>query len=169
MTLPALYQLRTEYVELMTKLADMDLDAQTLADTIESTGVVESFNEKAVSVVMIARQFDAHCDAIDSEIERLKALKTSRQNTADKLRDYLLNNMMAASIESIDHPLMSIKIRNNPESVDVFDEKQVPTEFMTWPSMPAPKPNKTLIKTSMKLGVEVPGCKIVRTHSLTIK
>ena len=33
MTLPALYTLRQEYIELMTKLADMDLDAQTVADT----------------------------------------------------------------------------------------------------------------------------------------
>jgi restriction endonuclease S subunit len=169
MSLPALYQLRTEYVELMTKLADMDLDAQTLSDTIESTGVVESFNEKAANVVMVARQFDAHCDAIDSEIERLKALKTSRQNTADKLRDYLLNNMMAAQIESIDHPLMSIKIRNNPESVEVFEEKLIPSDYMTWPKMPDPKPNKTLIKTALKSGQDIPGCKIVRTHSLTIK
>jgi hypothetical protein len=169
MTLPALYQLKNEYVELMTKLADMDFDPTTLADTIESTGVVESFNEKAVSVVMIARQFDAHCDAIDSEIERLKALKTSRQNTADKLRDYLLNNMMAAQIESIDHPLMSIKIRNNPESVEVFDEKLIPQEYMTWPAIPDPKPNKPLIKTAHKSGTDVPGSRLIRTHSLIIK
>jgi hypothetical protein len=169
MTLPALYHLKNEYVELMTKLADMDLDPITLADTIESTGVVESFNEKSVSVVMMARQFDAHCDAIDSEIERLKALKTSRKNTADKLRDYLLNNMMACQIESIDHPLMSIKVRNNPESVEVFDEKQIPSDYMAWPSMPPPKPNKTLIKTALKSGQDVPGCKIIRTHSLIIK
>lgn len=169
MTLPALYTLRQEYVELMTKLADMDLDAQTLKDTIESTGIVESFQDKAVNVVMVASQFDSHCDAIDAEINRLKALKTKRQNTADKLREYLLNNMMAAQIESIEHPLRSIKIRNNPESVEVFDEKQIPSEFMTWPAMPEPKPNKTLIKTTLKSGQDVPGCKIVRTHSLTIK
>jgi hypothetical protein len=169
MTLPALYQLRAEYVELMTKLADMDLDAQTLADTIESTGVVESFNEKAANVVMVARQFDAHCAAIDSEIERLKALKTSRQNTADKLRDYLLNNMLAAQIESIDHPLMSIKIRNNPESVEVFEEKLIPSDYMTWPEAPPKKPNKSLIKTALKSGVLIEGVRLVRSKSLSIK
>jgi len=169
MTLPALYQLRTEYVELMTKLADMDLDAQTIADTIESTGVVESFNDKAANVVMVARQFDAHCDAIDSEIKRLQALKSSRKNTADKLRDYLLNNMMAAQIESIEHPLMTIKIRNNPEAVEVTEESLIPQEYMDWPAMPPPKPNKSLIKTTLKSGVEIPGCRLSRSKSLTIK
>jgi len=169
MSLPALYQLRSEYVELMTKLADMDLDPQTLADTIESTGVVESFNEKSVSVIMIARQFDAHCDAIDAELERLKTLKAKRKNAADNLRDYLLNNMMAAQMDSIEHPLMSIKIRNNPESVEVFDEKQIPSDYMAWPAMPPAKPDKTKIKTAMKTGVDVGGCRLVRTHSLVIK
>lgn len=169
MTLPALYTLRQEYVELMTKLADMDLDAQTLADTIESTGIVESFNDKSVSVVMIARQFDAHCDAIDAEIKRLQAMKKQRENTAEKLRDYLLNNMLAAQIESIDHPLMSIKIRNNPESVEVFEEKLIPSDYMAWPAMPPAKPDKTKIKTALKTGVDVPGCKLVRSHSLSIK
>lgn len=169
MTLPALYTLRQEYVELMTKLADMDFDAQTLADTIESTGVVESFNEKAVSVVMVARQFDNHCDAIDNEIKRLQDLKKQRKNTADKLRDYLLNNMLAAQIESIDHPLMSIKIRNNPESVEVFEEGLVPSDYMAWPPLPPAKPDKTKIKTAIKTGIEIPGCKLVRSHSLAIK
>lgn len=169
MTLPALYTLRQEYIELMTKLADMDLDATTLADTIESTGVVESFNEKAANVVMVARQFDSHCDAIDNEIKRLQDLKKQRKNAADKLREYLLNNMMAAQIESIDHPLMSIKIRSNPESVEVFEEGLIPSDYMAWPAMPPAKPDKTKIKTALKTGVDVPGCKLVRSHSLTIK
>jgi restriction endonuclease S subunit len=118
---------------------------------------------------MIARQFDAHCDAIDSEIERLKALKTSRQNTADKLRDYLLNNMAYAQIDSIDHPLMSIKIRNNPESVEIFEESLIPPEYMTWPEPPPKKPNKSLIKTALKSGATIDGVRLVRSKSLSIK
>jgi hypothetical protein len=169
MSLPALYTLRSEYIELMTKLADMDLDAQTIADTIESTGVVESFNEKATNVVFVARQFDAHCDAIDVEIKRLQSLKKSRANAADKLREYLLGNMLATQIDSIESPLVTIKVRQNPESVEVFDEKMIPTEYMDWPAMPPAKPNKTAIKQAIKEGKEVAGCKLIRTHSLTVK
>lgn len=169
MSLPALYTLRAEYIELIGKLAEMDLDATTIADTIESTGVVESFNEKAQNVVFMARQFDAHCDAIDNEIKRLQDLKKHRKNTAEKLRDYLLSNMQATQIDSIESPLVTIKIRNNPESVDVFDEKQIPSEFMDWPAMPPPKPNKTAIKRAIQEGKEVAGCKLVRSQSLTIK
>ena len=169
MSLPSLYVLRSEYVELIGKLAEMDLDATTIADTIESTGVVESFNEKATNVVFMARQFDSHCDVIDAEIKRLQALKKQRANAADKLREYLLANMQATQIDSIESPLVSIKIRNNPESVDVFDEKQIPSEFMDWPAMPPAKPNKTAIKKAIQEGKEVAGCKLVRSQSLTIK
>jgi hypothetical protein len=169
MTLPALWQLKSEYVELMTKLAGMDLDPQTLKDTIESTGIVESLHEKAANIVMVARQFDDYCNAIDSEIERLKALKKQRENTSKGLRSYLINNMQAAQIESIDHPLMSIKIRKNPESVDVFEEALIPKDCMDWPAIPDPKPNKSLIKTKLQSGEDVPGCKLVRSFSLTVK
>lgn len=169
MSLPALYTLRSEYIELIAKLADMDLDAQTIADTIESTGVVESFNEKAANVVFMARQFDAHCDAIDNEIKRLQALKKSRANTAEKLREYLLGNMLATQIDSIESPLVTIKIRQNPESVEVFDEKMIPSDFMDWPAMPPPKPNKTAIKKAIQSGQEVAGCKLTRSNSLIIK
>lgn len=165
----SLYSIKQEYVELVSKLSSMDLDEQTILDTLESTGILDSFQEKSVNVVMVARQFDSHCDAIDSEIKRLQDLKKQRKNTAEKLRDYLLNNMMAAQIELIDHPLMSIKIRNNPESVEVFEESLVPSDYMAWPAMPAPKPDKTKIKTAIKTGVEIPGCKLVRSNSLLVK
>lgn len=169
MTLPALYTLRQEYIELMTKLADMDLDAQTIADTIESTGIAESFNEKAQNIVLVSRQFEAHCDAIDGEINRLQELKKQRKSASDKLKDYLLQNMLAAQIDTIESPICTIKVRNNPESVEVFEQGLIPQEYMDWPAMPPPKPNKTLIKTTLKSGGDVPGCKLVRSHSLNIK
>lgn len=169
MTLPALYQLREEYTALLAKLADADLDAQTIADTIESTGLQESIAEKAQNCVMVLRQLDTNCDAIDAEIKRLKELKDRRKANAEKLEEYLIYNMEAAGIESIDAPLMTIKVRNNPESVDVFEPALLPDEFWEWPKMPEKKPNKNLIKTTLKSGVEVSGVRLVRSKSLSIK
>lgn len=169
MTLPALYTLRQEYTDLLAKLADSDLDAQTIADTIESTGLQESIAEKAQNCVMVLRQLDSNCDAIDAEIKRLKELKDRRKANAEKLEQYLIYNMEAAEIQSIDAPLVSIKIRNNPESVEVFEEGLVPSDYMAWPSLPPAKPDKTKIKTALKTGVDVPGCKLTRSHSLVVK
>lgn len=169
MSLPALYQLKNEYIELMTKLADMDLDAQTIADTIEGSGIVESINEKAVSCVMMTRHFDNQCNDIDAEIKRLQALKKQRTNASEKLSQYLISNMQDARIESIDHPLMSIKIRNNPESVEVTEERLIPSDCMMWPDPPPQKPDKTRIKALLRAGEEVPGCRLTRSFGLTVK
>jgi hypothetical protein len=169
MSLPALYQLKNEYIDLMTKLSEMDLDAQTIADTIEGAGIVESFNEKAVSCVMMTRHFDNQCEAIDLEIKRLQALKKQRTNASEKLSQYLIRNMQDARIESIDHPLMTIKVGNNAESVEVFDERLIPSDCMAWPDPPPQKPDKTKIKAKIKAGEEVPGCRLTRTHRLIVK
>lgn len=48
----ALYALTQQYMDAANKLADMDLDEQTLADTLE--GLSGDFEAKAVSVAMIA-------------------------------------------------------------------------------------------------------------------
>jgi hypothetical protein len=168
MSLPSLYSLRAEYQTLAHRLADLDFDAATIADTIEASGIMDSIAEKGQNIIMVSRSFDAHIEAIDGEIKRLAALKKHRQTTADKLRDYLLANMQAAEIDRIEGPLMTISIRNNPESVDVFDSLQVPAEFMRQPDTPPPAPDKSAIKAAIKSGKEIAGCRLTRTQKLHI-
>jgi len=169
MSLPSLYQLRSEYVELLNKLADADLDAQTIADTIEGSGLQESITEKAQNVVHVLQQMDNNCAAIDAEIKRLKELKDRRKANAEKLEEYLIYNMEAAEIQSIEAPLFTIKIRNNPESVEVFQEELIPEEYLEWPKMPPKKPNKTAIKTAIKTGLDIPGVRLVRSKSIQVR
>jgi hypothetical protein len=169
MSLPALYQLRSEYVELLNKLADADLDAQTIADTLEGSGLQESIADKAQNIVAVLTQMDSNCEAIDAEIKRLKELKDRRKANAEKLEEYLIFNMEAADIQSIEAPLFTIKIRNNPESVDVFEPALVPEEYMEWPSLPPKKPAKALIKTALKSGVVIQGVRLVRSKSISVK
>lgn len=168
MSLPSLYQLRSEYQMLAQKLADMDFDAKTVADTIEASGIMDSIAEKGQNIIMVSRSFEAHLEAIDGEIKRLQALKKQRQNAADKLKEYLLSNMQEAGIDRIEGPLITISIRNNPESVDVFDAAQIPQEFMRQPETPPPAPDKTAIKAAIKEGKDVPGCRLTRSQKLHI-
>jgi hypothetical protein len=54
-------------------------------------------------------------------------------------------------------------------SVDVFDERQIPAEYMTDPKPPEPKPNKTLIKKAIQDGFDVPGAKIQQGFRLAVR
>lgn len=166
----ALYVLTNQYLELANKLADGDFDAQTIADTIEASGISDELAIKAQGIEYVARGAEAHHAAIDAEIARLQALKASRDKVAAGLRKYLLDNMERAGIEKIDCPMFKLAIRKNPPSVDVFDQGALPAEFWRTPEPkpPVPAPDKAAIKAALQAGKEVPGASLSQANRLVI-
>lgn len=160
-----LYELSGQYLALLDQLADMDLDAQTVADTIEASGLTDDIAAKAHGIEMVCRQLTKDVPAIDAEIKRLKALAERRERVADGLREYLKANMQAMGMTKIDTPLFSISIRTTPPSVEVFDEAQVPNKFM----VPKYSVSKTMLKEAMESGREIPGARMVRKSRLSVK
>lgn len=168
MTSVALYSLAGQYLQLAERLSNMDLDAQTIADTIEASGLTDEFAEKACGIEMVARTMEMHTPAIDAEINRLKALKEMRQRAAAGLRDYLKTHMIATSILKIEAPLFKLRLQNNPPSVDVFEPGLIPAEYMTKPVAPPPAPDKAAIAKSLKANTDVPGAKLVQSQRLVV-
>ena len=168
MTLPALYQLTGQYIALMHQLDNLDLDAQTIADTIESSGITDEIQAKAQGIEMVARAAVAYCPTIDAEIERLKALKAQREAVAQGLRDYLKRNMESAGIEKIACPYFTITIAKNPPSVDIFDPLSLPSKYMVVPEPKPAAPDKKAIAAAIKAGDEVPGARLTQGTRLKI-
>jgi hypothetical protein len=166
----ALYQLATEYREAADKLADLDLDPQTLADTLESmTGDLEL---KAANVAMFIRGLGATIAAMKDAEAAMKRRRESAEARQKAVSLYLLNTMQACKITKIDHPMLRISVRANPPAVDVFDAAQIPASFMATPEPsppPAPYPDKALIKASLEGGGDVPGARLTRGYRLDIK
>lgn len=160
-----LYELSTQYQQLAQQLAELDMDAQTVADTIEASGLTDDFTAKAQGIEMVCREMTKDIPAIEAELKRLKALKEHRERIAAGLHDYLKFHMEATGIQKIDSPLFSIALRKNPASVELFDETQVPEEFL----VPKYSISKTAIKDAIKAGREVPGARMTQTTSLSIK
>jgi hypothetical protein len=167
----ALFDLTNQYLELAEKLADSDFDAQTIADTIEASGITDELSTKAQALEYVARGALAHHDTIDAEIARLQALKAKRDKVAQGLRDYLKQNMERAGIEKIECPLFSISIKKNPPSVDVIDSLSLPAEFWRTPEPkpPVSAPDKTAIKKALQDGIDVPGAKLNYSTRIDIK
>ena len=169
MSTPALYSLSQEYRSLAHLMADREFDPQTIADTIEASGLPEAIADKAQGCEMVARTIEADIPTIDAEIKRLQDLKKVRQAKAAALRKYVLDNMQAMGIQSIDAPLFSIKIAKNPPSVEILDERQIPAAYMSDPPPPAPKPDRKLIAQAIKDGFDVPGAKLTQGARLQIR
>lgn len=169
MSAPALYNLASEYRALAMFLADGDFDLDTISDTIEASGLPDAISEKAQGCEMVARTMEADIPTIDAEIKRLQDLKKARQARADALRKYVLDNMLACNIERIDAPLFSISIAKNPPKVEIFDERQLPADYLTDPPPPAPVPDKRLMLQALKDGAEIPGAKLAQGFRLAVK
>lgn len=167
----ALFQISDQYMALASNLAAGDFDIQTIEDTIEASGLVDDFTDKAQALEFVARGALAHNPAIDAEIARLMALKAKRENIAAGVRKYLLDNMIRTGISKITCPLFSISIQNNPPSTDVYDPLSLPAVFMRMPEPkpPVAAPDKAAIKTALQAGVNVPGAKLVQSQRLVVR
>lgn len=167
----ALYNISSEYLKLAETLADGDFDLATIDDTIEASGLVDEFTDKAQGLEFVARGALAHHAAIDAEIARLEALRARRDAVAAGLRKYLLENMLRTGITKINCPLFAISIQHNPVAVEVFDPLSLPIEFMRIPEPkpPAAAPDKAAIKKALQAGAEIPGAKLTQSLRLVIK
>lgn len=163
----ALYELARQYRDDLTKLEELDLDQQTLADTIEGMG--GELEQKAVAVAMWARNLEASADAIEEAAKAMQERAKVARKRADSTRAYLLGAMQATGIKRIECPHFVISVRQSPESVEIDDEAQIPPAYMTDPKPVPPKPDKALIKRALQDGHEVPGARLARGVRLEIK
>lgn len=92
----SLYQLADEYMVAATKLADLDLDEQTIADTLE--GLAGAVEIKATNVAMFVRNLEASADAIKQAEAQMSARRKAIEGRAGRIRDYLKTNMERTGI-----------------------------------------------------------------------
>lgn len=161
-----LYDLKGQWRDLADKLADMDLDAQTIADTIEGSEVQCALEEKAQGYEMIARSFEAPIPAIDAEIKRLQAMKKASQNRADVLRKRLHDAMVELQIGKITCPLFEVRRQKNPVAVEVYNADLIPFEFWKTPS---PEIDKAGLKAALQAGREIEGARLTQGEGLRVK
>lgn len=162
-----LYDIAAEYRQTADKLADLDLDEQTIADTLE--GMSGEFEVKAQNVVMFARNLEATATAIKEAETAMAARRKAIEHRAAGLRRYALSAMQVAGVQSIECPYFKLSVRKNPPAVEVFDAAQIPAQFMRAPEPPPPAPDKKAITEAIKAGKEVPGARLVSGERLEVR
>jgi hypothetical protein len=162
----ALFQLVAEYRGAAEKLADLDLDEITIADTLASmSGELEV---KAQNVAYMVLNMEATAAAIKAHEETQKARRTAIEHRADSLRAYLQCCMEATGIEKIEGPGVAIGFRKS-SAVVINELGLIPSEFMRMPEPPPPAPDKARIAAVLKSGGDVPGAHIETRRNLQIK
>src|SRR4030067_3676200 len=112
--LPALYTLAEEYIGASQHLQNLDLDEQTLSDTLE--GLVGSVEEKATNVAFVIRNLESLADQIKQAENQMESRRKAIENRASSIKKYLLHNMERCEIRKIESPYFKICIKQNPPS-----------------------------------------------------
>ncbi len=161
----ALYVIANEYRDAAQKLADLDLDPQTVADTLE--GLSGELEVKAQSVAYMVRNLEVTAAAIKEFEAQQAARRKAIENRAEGLRQYLARCMEATGIERIEGPGVKLSFRKS-SAVAIDGADLIPAEYMRTPEPPPPSPDKKAIADAIKAGVDVPGAHIEHRRSLVI-
>lgn len=155
-----LYEISQEFNE-VAKLADSEEMKEAVADTLEA--IEAEFNDKAQALTSVMLNMDGDIKAIDNEIERLKARKSSIENRQNEMKNYLRNNMERCDISKITCPLFTINCVKGREVAVIDDESAIPLDFVNVETKIKPKKND--IAKALKGGEAVPGARLERTKS----
>ena len=161
----ALYELTTEFKAVADKLEQLELDEQTIQDTLE--GYSADFDNKVVSISSFIRNLEVSAHAMKvAEVEMYNRRKAV-ENKIEHLKDYVLTNMKAIGKDKVECALFKVSVRNNPASIVVDESAVVPKEFVV--TKVTESVDKKALKTALEEGLVVEGVSLVRNNSLSIK
>lgn len=162
-----LYELTSEYMELLAMLEDPDVDEDLIADTLE--GIDGELEIKADGYARVMRQMDADAKAIKAEEERLANRRKSLENRAANLKGRLQQMMEITGKVKFKTELFSFGIQKNPAAV-VIDEQyieNIPEEYLIRQD---PKIDRAKLKEDLKAGKDLDGiAHLEQSESLRIR
>lgn len=166
-TMPALYEIRRDYLQALEVLTDPDSDIplEAVTDTLE--GIEGMLEEKATNVAKFMRNLESAASAIKEAEQQMAQRRKAIESRAQGLKDYLKHNMEASGITRIESPWFVLAVQKNPASVELADEDALPDEFKQ--EVVTVKADKTAIKEALKAGQEVPGARLAQGTRLAIR
>ncbi|MEX6341473.1 siphovirus Gp157 family protein [Staphylococcus arlettae] len=158
-----LFNLTDNYKQVYDLIAEQG-DEQLLNDTLDS--INDALEDKADGYVSVIKSLESDNKAIDDEIKRLQQRKTTNKNGIDRLKESLKASMESTGKTKFKTALNSYNIQNNPPSLNVIEEKRIPSDF--WLSQ-APKLDKKSLLKHIKENNDVDGVEIKQTQSLRVR
>ena len=169
MTALSLYTLSDQVERLLSSEDAFDAETGELSPALVEA--LDATKDKAANVCAFILNRDAEIVAIEQHINKVEARRAYLVQRQEKLREYLAANMKRTGITEIaanDGTFRAKLYIERDASVEIYDEKQIPAQFLTTPKPPEPKPSKAEIGKVLKAGQEIPGARLVKRDRLTI-
>ena len=150
-----LYEIAAEYNSTFLALLEMDdIDEQTFDDTMSA--LEGELQEKCKSVAAFFQNIQSDVDAMKQAEKRIADRRKVLEAKANKLRDYLRDNMEFSGITKIECPEFRITLKKPLDVVVVEDIEALPEEYVKVKK----EADKTAIKKALKDGAEINGAKL---------
>lgn len=164
----SLYELTGQRLALQQQLEELNLDTDTITDTLE--GESAELEAKIADYGFVIKNIEAFGEAIKAEEVRLQARRKAQEAKIDHIKHWLLTNMQACGLSKIEHPAFTVSIKSNPAKVIVDNEGQIPQEYFkqiiiepTW------QLEKKDVSDAIKAGKEVSGAHLETGYRIEIK
>ena len=147
----SLYELTSDYMELLELAEDPDIDEQAFLDTLE--GIEGALEDKADNYAKCMRMLEADANGIKAEEERLAKRRKTIEGNVSRMKSALQYAMEATGKTKFKTQLFSFNVQNNPASVvmDEPDVANIPERFLKYKD---PEIDRKAIKDAIKAGDE---------------
>jgi hypothetical protein len=159
----SLYELTAQQRELLEMDIEDEHDGQAMADLLNE--LAEDVETKATRVAYVIRQLEAEADTIRAEEERLRARRKVREHKVERMKQYLLDGMVAAGIRKAGDVNFTVSVRLGPPSLVVHNERAMPERYWI---QPPPVLDKKALKQDLKDGRPIAGAELVQREHVRI-
>ncbi len=120
---------RTRFVELRRRLLELhpELDAQTLADTLEGA---TDFKEAIAALIRSALEDECLAKALKERLDQMKGRLSRLETRASSKRQLAVENMEAANLRKLQQPDFTASVRLGPPSVTIVSEDELPIDYL---------------------------------------
>ncbi len=161
----ALYEIVAEYRQQLDALAELDLDAQTYADTLESMD--GDLQDKLRAVIAYSLDLEIEATGAAAASKRMKERAESLDNRVRWLREYALRAMEATGLPEISTDEWAAKVAKKPPAVVIADGIELPAAYIR--TTVKTEPDKAALKAALTAGTVVPGVSLVAGHRIQIR
>lgn len=161
----SLYQMTQEYTEAFEALSDADLPPEAVRDTLE--GLQGEIAVKGANVAAFILNLEAEADKVKLVEKRIAERRKALENKADKMRDYLKQNMERCGITNIKalDGSFSATLTKPRASVVIDNDRALPGDLVKTKT----EPDKAAIKVALESGREVEGAHLEYNAGLQIR
>ena len=162
-----LYELTSDYLNLLELAEDPDIDEQAFMDTL--AGIEGALEDKADNYAKVMRMLDGDALAIREEEKRLESRRKAIEGNIKRLKSALQYAMETTGKTKFKTALFSFGIRKNPPSVviDAANVRDFPEQYVIESE---PVLDKKALKDALKAGEDMTGlCHLEQSESLSIR